>query len=74
MKLRKNWDRTSPPLDSGRFVGQIVAEESFNGNGPIEIQRAQIETLRRFCQALFDVLPDKTKTKIAADFGWEPIE
>jgi len=74
MKLRKNWDRTSAPLDSGAFVGRIVAEESFNHSDLLSSQRAQIETLTRFCQTLFDVLPEKTRAKIAAEFGWEQIE
>jgi len=74
MKLRKNWDRTSAPITSDKFVRVVVAEESFDRHGHVEQLEAQVDALGRFCQALFDVLPEKTRAKIAAEFGWEVVE
>lgn len=74
MKLRKNWDRTSAPIASEKFVGFVVAEEAFARYGRVERLEAQIKALGEFCQTLFDVLPEKTRAKIAAEFGWEQIE
>lgn len=71
MKLRKNWDRMSAPIESATFVEQIVEDAKVLR---ADEDRAMIERLTKFCQALFDVLPEKTRTKIAAEFCWEPAE
>lgn len=71
MKLREKWDTTSTPIDSTVFVELVVDKAAhLRGDG----NRARIERLTKFCQTLFDVLPDKTKLKIASEFDWEPTE
>lgn len=74
MKLRKNWDRTSTPIESTKFVEQICVEESLYHDDPLRAMEGRNAVLTKFCQTLFDVLPEKTRARIAADFGWEPVE
>jgi hypothetical protein len=74
MKLRKIYDRVSAPLDAGAFVGRLVAEEAFSRHGHVETLEAKVEVLGRFCQAMFNILPEKTRAKIATEFGWEPVD